>query len=191
MSLLSKSPAAFCLKGLISLALVFLALTSWSAPSHSPTTPVLSDGVPSPYPAPVLLGISNWINSSPIRLEQLKGKVVLVVFWTSSCYYCKKSLPYFNDWYKRYQPQGLVMIGIHSPKEEWESNPQIVQKAIVENDIHYPVAMDNHFETWKNYQVNGWPALYLINKQGMVVYFKEGATDFATTENNIQALLQN
>ncbi len=142
-----------------------------------------------PYRAPLLLGITGWINSPPLKLSDLKDKVILIEFWTTSCPYCRSALPYLNSWYKRYHSQGLLIIGVHPPKEEWENNSQLVQKTVQENNIHFPVALDGNFETWNNFGVEAWPATFLIDRTGNVVFVHYGASDFEIIENNIRSLL--
>lgn len=149
----------------------------------------LIGGVKNPYPAPLLIGISSWLNSEPIKLSDLQGKVVLIEFWTASCPYCRNALPYINKWYNRYHNKGLVIIGIHSPKNVEEQSRAQVKDAIATYDIHYPVALDNNFETWENYNAEGWPSFYLINREGKVVFASFGAENYEIIENNIRFLL--
>lgn len=149
----------------------------------------LVDGLASPYPAPKIEGIDAWINSPPLTLAALKGKVVLIDFWTYSCINCIRTLPYLKAWYKRYRQYGFVIIGVHSPEFEFEHNLQNVQNAVKRFGITYPVALDNHFITWQNYHNAFWPAHYLINKEGEVVYQHFGEGEYAETENNIRFLL--
>ncbi|HSW71722.1 MAG TPA: redoxin family protein [Gammaproteobacteria bacterium] len=146
-------------------------------------------GVEKPYRAPLLLGISSWINSAPLKLSDLRGKVVLIEFWTNSCPYCRKALPYVNQWYSDYHDKGLLVIGVHSPKNEEEQSQTLVQDAVEAHGIHYPVALDNHFETWENYHVEGWPSFFLIDRKGYVVYVSYGAANYEVIENNIRFLL--
>lgn len=142
-----------------------------------------------PYPAPAIAGISDWINSKPLTIESLRGKVVLIDFWTYSCINCIRTLPYIKSWYEKYHDQGLEIIGVHSPEFAFEQDLQNVQHAVKEFGIRYPVALDNRFVTWRNYENQFWPAHYLINQKGEVVYrhFGEGAYD--VMENNIRFLL--
>lgn len=166
---------------------IFCSLASLSFAEEKPSG--LIDGLATPYPAPLIIGINAWINSPPVKLSDLKGKVVLIEFWTSSCPYCKSALPYVNQWYKRYHDQGLLIIGIHSPKTEDEHSLAVVKKAVTEYAIPYPVALDNHFETWENYNAEGWPSFYLIDSKGKVVYLSYGAQNYEVIENNIRFLL--
>ncbi len=149
----------------------------------------LIGGVDAPYPAPEIAGISDWINSPPLQINQLKGKVVLIDFWTFSCINCIRTLPYLKDWYAKYHDKGFEIIGVHAPEFEFEKNFENVKRAVKEDGILYPVALDNNFVTWRNYSNSYWPAHYLIDTKGNVVYQHFGEGEYATTENNIRFLL--
>ena len=153
------------------------------------STTGLADGLLIPYAAPALAGLGPWINSEPLTLAQLKGKVVLIDFWTYSCINCIRTLPYLLAWDKAYRDQGLVIIGVHTPEFEFEKNADNVRQAVARFGIHYPVALDSQYATWNNYNNSYWPAHYLIDKQGKVVYQHFGEGDDATTEHNIRVLL--
>lgn len=142
-----------------------------------------------PYLAPEIVGIEAWLNSDPLSIINLKGKVVLIDFWTYSCINCVRTLPYITQWDKKYRDKGLVIIGVHSPEFEFEKNQKNVAAALISHNIAYPVALDNNLDTWVNFHNRYWPAHYLIDKTGNVVYthFGEGAYDI--TENNIRFLL--
>lgn len=142
-----------------------------------------------PYPAPKIQGISAWINSPPLTIQQLHGKVVLIDFWTYSCINCIRSLPYIKTWDEKYRNQGLVIIGIHSPEFPFEKEVKNVQQALNKYQIKYPVALDNDYITWHNYNNNFWPAHYLINRDGNVVYTHFGEGEYGKTENKIRELL--
>lgn len=142
-----------------------------------------------PYPAPNIAGIETWINSPPLQLSMLKGKVVLIDFWTFSCINCVRTLPYLKMYYQKYHDKGLVIIGVHTPEFEFEKNPDNVRRAVRIDGIQYPVALDNEFVTWRNFGNHYWPAHYLIDKQGKVVYEHFGEGDYDITENNIRFLL--
>jgi cytochrome c biogenesis protein CcdA/thiol-disulfide isomerase/thioredoxin len=148
----------------------------------------LINGV-TPYTAPTIVGITNWINSTPLSLNELKGKVVLIDFWTYSCINCLRTLPYLTQWYNKYHDKGLVIIGIHSPEFDFEKNLANVKSAVDKYNIHYPVALDNNFATWQSFKNNYWPAHYLIDKTGNVVYQHFGEGEYDATENNIRFLL--
>lgn len=143
----------------------------------------------SPYPAPAITGIDHWLNSQPLTEQSLKGKVVLVDFWTYSCINCIRTLPSIKSWYAKYKDAGLVVIGVHSPEFSFESQLDNVQHAVQKFGITYPVALDNNFSTWNNFANRYWPAHYLIDRNGMVVYTHFGEGDYEITENNIRYLL--
>lgn len=149
----------------------------------------LQDGLVMPFPAPEFKDISDWINSKPLNISQLRGKVVLIDFWAYSCINCIRTLPYLLDWYNKYHAQGLEIIGVHSPEFDFERNLKNVQMAVQQYGIRYPVALDNQFATWNNYHNQFWPAHYLINQDGEVVYEHFGEGKYEVTENNIRFLL--
>ncbi|MFA7059438.1 MAG: cytochrome c biogenesis protein DipZ [Pedobacter sp.] len=149
----------------------------------------LENGLKDPYPAPELIGIQDWLNSKPQTLSGLKGKVVLIDFWTYSCINCVRTLPYITGWDRQYRDKGLVIIGVHAPEFEFEKNVANIKSAIARYGIGYPVAVDNDLETWLNYKNRYWPAHYLIDKNGQVVYTHFGEGDYDVTENNIRYLL--
>jgi len=149
----------------------------------------MSPGDVASYPAPELVGIQGWINSDPLTLARLKGKVVLIDFWTYSCINCERTQPYLNAWYNTYRADGFVIIGVHAPEFAFEQVPENVQKAVTADGIKYPVALDNGFETWKAYANNYWPAKYLIDKDGRVRYTQFGEGDYDVTESKIRQLL--
>jgi cytochrome c biogenesis protein CcdA/thiol-disulfide isomerase/thioredoxin len=163
--------------------------------SSKPSQPVaaseqgLQHALDKPYPAPEFAGLDNWQNSPPLTLQSLKGKVVLVDFWTYSCINCIRTLPYLTEWDRKYRSQGLVIVGVHSPEFEFEKKLDNVKAAIAQYGIHYPVAQDNRFATWDSFQNSYWPAHYLINRDGQVVYTHFGEGEYGVTENNIRHLL--
>src|SRR5581483_2266245 len=135
--------------------------------------------------APELVGITNWINSTPLSLEQLRGKVVLVDFWTYSCINCIRTLPYLTQWYQIYKNNGFEIIGVHSHEFAFEKNVDKVQSAVKKFGITYPVALDNNYATWQAYDNNSWPAHYLINQEGVMVSHHFGEGNYQETENKI------
>lgn len=149
----------------------------------------LQDALSNPYPAPEISGIEAWLNSNPLTIASLKGKVVLIDFWTYSCINCQRTLPYITKWDRSYRDKGLVIIGIHAPEFEFEKDVNNVRNALGTNNIEYPVALDNRLDTWTNFNNQAWPAHYLINKQGKVVYTHFGEGNYTETENNIRYLL--
>lgn len=149
----------------------------------------IRNGLATPYPAPEFAEIETWLNSTPRTMESLKGKVVLIDFWTYSCINCVRTLPYVTDWHKKYADKGLVIIGVHAPEFEFEKKISNVEKAIQKFGIQYPVAVDNKLGTWVNFKNRYWPAHYLIDQSGKVVYTHFGEGEYATTEHNIRTLL--
>src|SRR5579862_5118600 len=145
----------------------------------------LQNGLATPYIAPSIDGIDAWINSEPLQINDLRGKVVLIDFWTYSCINCMRTLPYLNDWYRKYHDKGLVIIGVHTPEFDFEKNLDNVKNAVLQDGIKYPVALDSHFVTWQKYNNQYWPAHYLIDKKGYVVYTHFGEGEYDITENNI------
>jgi thiol-disulfide isomerase/thioredoxin len=140
-------------------------------------------------PAPEFTGITQWLNSEPLKLQQLRGKVVLVDFWTYSCINCANTLPYVKSWNQKYRDQGLTVIGVHTPEYPFERDTGNVKTALKRLGISYPVAQDNQYATWSAYNNQYWPAFYLIDKKGDIVYTHFGEGDYAQTEAKIQALL--
>lgn len=140
--------------------------------------------------APEIIPGGVWFNSDPLTLEGLKGKVVLIDFWTYSCINCQRTMPYLRDWNDKYKNKGLVIIGVHAPEFEFEKSEKNVALAIEDFNLTYPIVQDNDFSTWKAYRNRYWPAKYLIDKEGFIRYthFGEGAYD--ETEEEIQDLLK-
>lgn len=176
---------------LFAIVVFTVATSSAYALSYINQSPVshLTNGIDNPYKAPDFVDIQAWINSQPLSLNDLKGKVVLVQFWTYSCINCIHTIPYLNDWYQKYHDKGFEIIGVHSPEFEFEHDFNNVKNAVYQDEILYPVALDNQFATWQAYKNHYWPARYLINKNGDIVYVHFGEGDYDTTENNIQYLL--
>ena len=135
--------------------------------------------------------ISNeiWLNSEPLRLADLRGKVVMVEFWTFGCWNCRNIEPYVKAWHKKYAPQGLVVIAIHSPEFQYEHDVNRVKEYIRDNKLSYAVPIDNDFTTWRKFKNRYWPTLYLIDKRGNIQYIKIGEGAYERTEQEIQRLL--
>jgi thiol-disulfide isomerase/thioredoxin len=130
-----------------------------------------------------------WLNSGPKSLADLKGKVVLVEFWTFGCYNCQNVEPYVKQWHQKFSNQGLVIIGVHSPEFGQERVLNNVKEYIRAHDIGYAVAIDNDFVIWNRYRNRYWPAMYLIDKQGVIRYERFGEGGYRQTEQQIRALL--
>jgi cytochrome c biogenesis protein CcdA/thiol-disulfide isomerase/thioredoxin len=176
---------------LISFGVNAADLTSWNNKATAGSDK-LQGALATPYPAPEFAASDKWLNTpnnQPISIKNLKGKVVLVDFWTYSCINCIRTLPYITEWDKKYRKDGLVIVGVHAPEFEFEKNMDNVKQAISRYNIKYPVAMDNNLDTWINYNNQYWPAHYLIDKNGMVVYTHFGEGQYQETENNIRVLL--
>jgi thiol-disulfide isomerase/thioredoxin len=140
-------------------------------------------------PAPDFTGITSWINSPPLDMKQLRGKVVLVDFWTFDCINCAHTIPYVKDWYARYHDKGLVVVGVHTPEYAFEHKTENLQNAVKRFGIEYPIAQDNQYATWNAYGNQYWPAVYLFDQQGRMVYSHFGEGNYAETEKTIRGLL--
>ena len=139
--------------------------------------------------APELAQISGYINTDPLTLADLRGKVVLVDFWTYSCINCIRTIPYLNAWHEKYADDGLVIVGVHTPEFEFEKDPDNVRAAVEKFGIEYPVAQDNDKGTWKAYENRYWPRKYLVDNEGYIRYDHIGEGAYAETEKVIQSLL--
>lgn len=131
----------------------------------------------------------HWLNSEPLRLADLRGKVVMVEFWTFGCYNCRNVEPYVKQWHRKYAEQGFIVIGVHSPEFSHEREIENVKRYIREHDIGFPVPIDNDFSTWNKYGNRYWPAMYLIDKQGVIRHIRIGEGGYEDTEQWIKNLL--
>jgi cytochrome c biogenesis protein CcdA/thiol-disulfide isomerase/thioredoxin len=134
-------------------------------------------------------GAVEWLNSKPLSAEELRGKVVLVDFWTYSCINCIRTIPYVRAWAEKYRDQGLVVIGVHSPEFAFEKRVDNVRQAIDKFQIGYPVAIDNDFKIWRSFANNYWPAHYFIDAKGQIRHTQFGEGDYEQSERVIQDLL--
>ena len=139
--------------------------------------------------APEFTGITSYINTNATKLSDLKGKVVLVDFWTYSCINCIRTLPYLVDWNQKYSDKGLVIVGVHSPEFEFEKNIDNVKQAVTRFGIKYPVLLDNDHGTWNAFQNSYWPRKYLVDSDGYIRYDHIGEGGYVETENAIKNLL--
>ncbi|PMU25920.1 MULTISPECIES: cytochrome c biogenesis protein DipZ [unclassified Pseudomonas] len=153
------------------------------AANHSDTLPVEGQ-------LPPLDGAVQWLNSEPLTAEALKGKVVLVDFWTYSCINCLRTLPYVKAWAEKYRDQGLVVIGVHAPEFAFERDVNNVTKAMKDLGITYPVAIDNNYKIWRAFNNQYWPAHYFADAKGQIRYHHFGEGDYAESERVIQQLLR-
>jgi cytochrome c biogenesis protein CcdA/thiol-disulfide isomerase/thioredoxin len=148
-----------------------------------------ASGLPDYGVAPPLHPDGAWINTSPLTLDQLRGKVVLIDFWTYSCINCLRTLPHLKAWYAAYHPKGLVIIGVHTPEFAFEHVTSNVRSAVKRLGIAYPVVQDNDYKTWDNYANEYWPAEYLIDRTGHVRHTHFGEGEYGQTEQLIRRLL--
>lgn len=140
--------------------------------------------------APEIIPGGNWFNTRPLTMQGLKGKVVLIDFWTYSCINCQRTFPYLREWHAKYKDKGLVIIGVHSPEFAFEKEEKNVAEALKDFNLTYPVVQDNDFATWQAYENRYWPAKYLIDKDGVIRYTHFGEGEYEETEKMIQDLLQ-
>jgi thiol-disulfide isomerase/thioredoxin len=130
-----------------------------------------------------------WLNSDPLTLKALRGRVVVVDFWTFACYNCRNMLPYVKGWDERYRDKGLTIVGVHSPELEEERQIENVRRETASLGIRYPVVTDNDYKTWRAYNVNGWPTVYILDKQGRIRWSHVGEGDYDEAESVIKSLL--
>ncbi len=130
-----------------------------------------------------------WINSAPLVASDLRGKVVVVEFWTFACYNCKNTLPYVKDWDAKYRDRGLVVIGVHTPELSFERDVANVQQAVKDYGIRYPIAIDGDYANWDRFRVQAWPTWFIIDKDGYIRYKHIGEGDYARSDEVIQQLL--
>ncbi|GAA4335761.1 cytochrome c biogenesis protein DipZ [Variovorax defluvii] len=138
---------------------------------------------------PSLAGATEWINSPPLSAEGLRGRVVLVDFWTYSCINCLRTLPYVREWAQKYKAAGLVVIGVHAPEFAFEKRPANVRRAVQELGIDYPVAIDNDFSVWRGFDNRYWPAFYFVDAQGRIRHHQFGEGGYEASERVLQQLL--
>lgn len=142
-------------------------------------------------PAPDISNKGNWINTeNEITMNSLRGKVVLIEFWTFGCYNCTNTLPYLKEWYDKYKSAEFEMIGIHCPEFDNERNFDNVKSNVEKLGIEYPVLTDNDFSVWKKFEVHAWPTIFLIDKTGEIRYKKIGEGKYDRTEEMIKELLE-
>ncbi|MGI8898086.1 MAG: redoxin domain-containing protein [Pyrinomonadaceae bacterium] len=145
------------------------------AGNESPTAPEFAPGT--------------WINSEPLSLKGLRGRVVLVEFWPFGCYNCRNTLPSVKKWDTRYRDKGLTIVGVHSPEFDSEKKIENVRREVASLGIRYPVVTDNDYETWRAYKVEAWPTIFVLDKSGHVRWTHVGEGAYEETERVIQKLL--
>jgi thiol-disulfide isomerase/thioredoxin len=131
----------------------------------------------------------NWINSEPLNIKGLRGRVVLVDFWTFGCYNCRNTLPSIKEWDARYRQKGLTIVGVHSPEFDAEKKLENVRREVASLEIHYPVVTDNDYATWRAYDVQAWPTIFVLDKFGRIRWTHVGEGAYNETEHVIQKLL--
>ncbi|MDB6100040.1 MAG: DipZ protein [Gammaproteobacteria bacterium] len=158
-----------------------------------PGVRVQSKSAPGALPAegllPALGGATSWLNTPPLTREGLRGKVVLIDFWTYSCINCLRSLPYVSAWYQKYKEHGLVVIGVHAPEFAFEKDGNNVRQAVRELGVSYPVALDNNYAIWRAFDNQYWPAHYFIDAQGRIRAHHFGEGEYPQSEQTLRALL--
>lgn len=130
-----------------------------------------------------------WINSEPLTIKSLAGRVVLVEFWTFGCYNCRNTLPFVKRWHERYSDQGLTIVGVHSPEFAGEKKIENVRRQVESLGVRFPVVTDNDHETWRAYKVEAWPTIFVLDKSGRVRWKHVGEGAYEETERTIQKLL--
>lgn len=183
--------------GLIIVVLLIGGVIVWiEASKTTPTTPIPEPVQPTLVDktgferAPELQGITGYINAQPdFRIADLRGKIVLVDFWTYTCINCIRTQPYLNEWHEKYADQGLVIVGVHTPEFAFEKELENVQQAVVDAQIKYPVVLDNDYVTWNAYNNHWWPHKYLVDADGFIRYDHIGEGAYDETEQQIVALL--
>jgi len=181
MHVITKRPEIMVF-GAILLFVITLSVAVTLPQTSKTTLPVMGK-------SPELSGISRWINTEPFSLAQLRGKVILIDFWTYSCINCIRTLPYLKSWHEKYADKGLVIVGVHTPEFEFEKDYDNVVNAVKRYDIQYRVVQDNDYATWKAYKNQFWPRKYLIDKDGFIRYDHIGEGGYEETELAIQTLL--
>ena len=139
--------------------------------------------------APNFVGISKWFNTEPLGISDLRGKVVLVDFWTYGCYNCVNTLPSVTKLYETYKDKGLVVVGIHTPEFPFERSAGNVQAALKRHGIVYPVAQDNDSRTWNAYRNQYWPSQYIIDQNGKIVFQHDGEGQYEQIDRTVAKLL--
>jgi len=162
------------------------------APAAMTSTAAAKADAPLPVEGtlPPLDGATGWLNSPPLDREQLRGKVVLIDFWTYSCINCLRAMPFVHEWERRYRDHGLVVIGVHTPEFAFERNPRNVMRAAGQLKVEYPVALDNNYAIWRAFDNRYWPAHYFIDAQGQLRAHQFGEGNYAHSEQVIRRLLQ-
>ena len=176
----------------VSAALIGMAVTGAVIPGicgeAARATPIITAAA-SQQAAPDFTGINNWFNSKPLSMADLRGKVVLVDFWTYGCVNCVNTLPHVTELYAKYRDKGLVVVGVHTPEFPFERSASNVQAALKRHGITYPVAQDNDSKTWNAYRNQYWPAQYIIDQSGKIVFQHAGEGRYDEIDRTVAKLL--
>lgn len=184
-----SSPISFQRRAFLASAASVAAAVAAPTLAHAAGPTVQAATLPDFGAAPEFTGIERWLNSEPLTLAQLRGRVVLVDFWTYACINCIRTLPHVNRWAELYTPQGLTVVGVHTPEFPFERTTSNVEVALRRHGVKHPVAQDNRYGTWRAYSNQYWPAAYLIDAQGRIRYKHFGEGEYDRTEAVIRALL--
>jgi thiol-disulfide isomerase/thioredoxin len=169
---------------IVAASLYATGLSRWLNPFGSSTEYETSKSSTAPE-----LATGDWINSEPLKLNDLRGRVVLIEFWTFGCINCRNTLPFVKSWDDRYREKGLTVIGVHSPEFDEERKVEHLRREVSSLGIRYPVVTDNDYKTWNAYKVEAWPTVFLLDKQGRIRWMRVGEGDYDKTERLIQELL--
>jgi thiol-disulfide isomerase/thioredoxin len=153
------------------------------------TTMVTPFELPIEGELPSLVGATTWLNSQPLSVDELRGKVVLINFWTYTCINWLRQIPYVRAWAEKYREQGLTVIGVHTPEFAFEKNLDNVRRALTDMSLDYPIAVDNDYAVWRAFENHYWPALYFIDTQGRIRHHHFGEGNYERSERVIQQLL--
>jgi thiol-disulfide isomerase/thioredoxin len=174
---------------LIVAAVLFTVVRMPAPPATASTTGGQVAAVSDRQPAPDFTGIDGWLNTSPLTLARLRGKVVLIDFWTFSCVNCVRTIPHLQVLYNAYKDKGLVIVGVHSPEFDFEMVPANVAAAVTRLGVTWPVAIDSQMATWNAYRNQYWPAEYLLDQHGRIAYTNFGEGAYAQTDAAVAQLL--
>jgi thiol-disulfide isomerase/thioredoxin len=184
-AMIRRSLAAFA--AIIALSLTGTATSAFSGDASRPleTPPIVAAAQAT---APDFVGLGNWFNSAPLKLADLRGKVVLVNFWTYGCVNCVNTLPHVTELYAKYKDRGFVVVGIHTPEFPFERSAGNVQAALKRHGIIYP-AQDNDSATWNAWRNQYWPAQYIVDQHGQIVFSHAGEGQYDEIERTVRRLL--
>src|ERR1700719_4137523 len=171
-------------------AVLFTVVRMPAPPAPASTTGGQVQPVGARHPAPDFTGIEGWLNTTPLTLANLRGKVDLIDFWTFSCVNCVRTIPHLQALYSDYRNDGFVIVGVHSPEFDFEKVPANVAAAVTRLGVTWPVAIDSQMATWNAYQNQFWPAEYLLDQQGRVAYNNFGEGGYAQTDAAVAQLLK-